>query len=209
MLLSFLSKTLEAVPQLTAPCSSGDVRERGLYGAPWLGRLRSSSALLASGHFVSGAVPKLSVGSSSTAHAMFPSEAEAARHDTPEGCSGPSAPAPEKNSNDASEAVDSTPLEYAPRASGAIRGDIQCLDEGQRRERQERKRVASDLQNAPRRHKRLKHRSQLLSTEELGGVCALRDQKEVAQTATQQKVEAKTEHASPEASAFEWSEHTT
>ena len=139
---------------------------------------------------------------------MSSSDGEAARHDTPEGSSGPSAPATEKNSNDGSEGGASTPLENAaPPASGTIRDEIQRLLDEQRRVRQDRKRVAADLKNAQRRQKRLKHRARLLSTEELGRVLALRDQEEAAKAAKKQNAEAK--HGSPAASTAQWSEHTT
>ncbi len=58
----------------------------------------------------------------------------------------------------------------------------------QKRVREDRKRIASELKNAQRRRKRLKHRARLLSTEDLSKVMVLR---QIEKTEKEAKAQAK------------------
>ena len=78
----------------------------------------------------------------------------------------------------AEESIGGPPSVVLPRDT--VKDDIDKLLEEQKKVRADRKRVSSELKNAQRKQKRLKHRARLLSSEDLLRVMALRSQEEEA-----------------------------
>ena len=81
-----------------------------------------------------------------------------------------------KEANEGEDDVSSQPLRSRPATNKLTENEEICrLLAEQRRVREDRKRIATELKNAQRRRKRLKHRARLLSNDDLSRVMQLRE----------------------------------